>query len=175
MRAATCLSTSRESRRTCCAGMDGVRAENDCGITRRTDIGRRTPSWRAAGRRTVGDRRLRRSNRRSEFSCLRRAGARPDAPARRRGRPRQPGHPQTAGRARRLKGSARAAVPAALQSGLQSDRTGVRETQSVPPRRAPALLRPGHRARGARAYAVCPHANASTTSATAGIAYLGAA
>ena len=67
-------------------------------------------------------------------------------PGRRR-RARQPRRPQAAGgRGRRSSGRRAPPLPAALQSGLQSDRTGLRQTESVLPRGASAQLRPGLRA-----------------------------
>ena len=69
---------------------------------------------------------------------LRRAGPRPDAAPGRCRRARQPRGPQTAGGPHRDRSRRRAApLSAALQSGLQSDRARLRQTESLPPRRAP--------------------------------------
>ena len=54
-------------------------------------------------------------------------------------------HKQPAVRAAIEAGRRAPPLSAALQSRLQSDRTGLRQTESVPPRGAPAHLRPGLR------------------------------
>ena len=107
------------------------------------------------------------------FLRLRRTGVGPDAAPGRCRRARQPGGAQTPGDPRGDRRRRRAAaISSALQSRLQSHRTGLRQVESVSSRGPAAQLRPGLRADRYRHPPLYADRVRATTCDTAGIASL---
>ena len=137
--------------------MGAADAACGCATTHRAGTGRRRPWWRPC----------------ASMACTRRPSSTarstipPSSPTSSRSSRRRCGRAtsscSTTCAAQAARGPSRhrtrrraAPLSAALQSRLQSDRDGLRQTQGLAPCRAPADLRPGHRARETRAAALHP-------------------